>query len=48
MIKKKYQKPTVNVIQLQHHAQILAGSNTKTMSGEKGEGGKEATWYELE
>ena len=46
MIKKKYQKPTVNVVQLQHQAQILAGS-PKTLQGKEGEGGSEDTYYDL-
>ena len=48
MIKKKYQKPTVNVVQLQHQAQILAGSNPKTLQGKEGEGSSEDTYYDLE
>ena len=47
MIKKEYKNPTMQVVQLQHHAQILAGS-PDTLSGKKGEGGKEDTWYDLE
>lgn len=49
MIKKKYQKPTMKMVQLQHHAQILAGSSTKTMSGHAKSGSEtQDTWYELE
>ena len=48
MMKKDYQKPTMQVVLLQHHTQILAGSDPKTLSGKKGEGGSEDTWYDLE
>jgi len=47
MTKKDYQKPTMNVVQLQHQTQILAGS-PNTLSGSKGEDSKPDTWYELE
>ena len=33
MIKKEYQKPTVNVVKIQHQTQILAGSGPKTLQG---------------
>ena len=33
MIKKEYQKPTVNVVKIQHQTQILAGSGPKTLAG---------------
>ena len=48
MNKKDYQKPTMNVVQLQHQAQILAGSEPATLSGSKGEGSNPDTWQELE
>ena len=48
MIKKEYQKPTIKVVQLQHHVHILAGSDPKTLSGEKGQGGSEDIWRDLE
>ena len=47
-MKKEYMKPTVQVVQLQHHAQILAGSDPKELSGSKGEGGSEDIWRDLE
>lgn len=46
MIKKEYQKPTMKMVQLQHHAQILAGS-PKTLQGKEGEGSSEDTYYDL-
>ena len=33
MIKKEYQKPTVNVVKIQYQSQILAGSGPKTLAG---------------
>ena len=45
--KKDYQKPMMKVVQLQHHTHILAGS-PKTLQGQKGEGGSEDTYYDLE
>ena len=33
MIKKEYQKPTVNVVKIQYQSQILAGSPPKTLEG---------------
>ena len=33
MIKKEYQKPTMNVVLLQHQAHLLAGSVTSVNSG---------------
>jgi hypothetical protein len=47
MTKKDYQKPTMKVVQLQYHSQILAGS-PNTLSGSKGEDSTPDTWYELE
>ena len=47
MNKKDYQKPTLNVVQLQHQTQILVGS-PNTLSGSKGEDSNQDTWYELE
>ena len=31
--KKTYQKPTINVVKLQHQTHILAGSGPKTLQG---------------
>ena len=36
MIKKEYQKPTMQMIQLQHHDSILDGSPPKELSGTEG------------
>ena len=47
-MKKEYMKPTMKVVQLQHHAHILTGSPLKTLSGSKGEGSTPTTWQELE
>lgn len=33
MIKKEYQKPTVNVVKIQHQTQILTLSGPKTLEG---------------
>ena len=33
MIKKAYQKPTINVVKLQHQTHILAGSGPDTLQG---------------
>ena len=50
MNKKDYQKPTMNVVQLQHQTQILAGSEPKTLSGpnNSNDGSQEDDWYDLE
>lgn len=32
-LKKTYQKPTINVVKLQHQTHILAGSGPKTLQG---------------
>ena len=48
MIKRTFQKPSMKVVQLQHQAQILAGSDPKELSGEKGQGGSEDIWRDLE
>lgn len=48
MIKKDYQKPTMKLVKLQHQVRILAGSDPKTLSGEKGQGGSENIWRDLE
>ena len=34
MIKREYQKPTMTMVQLQHHTSILAGSDPKELSGD--------------
>ena len=49
MTKKDYQKPTMNVVQLQHHTQILTGS-IQTLSGpnNSNDGSQEDDWYDLE
>lgn len=47
MIKKEYLKPTMQVVQLQHHG-IICTSDPKTLSGEKGQGGSENIWRDLE
>ena len=48
MIKKAYQKPTINVVKLQHQTHILAGSiqtlQGHAMSGEE----TEDIWFDLE
>ena len=46
MIIQAYQKPTMQVVQLQPHTQILAGS-PDTLSGKKGEGSDPDTWQDL-
>ena len=49
MIKKAYQKPTINVVKLQHQTHILAGSGPKTLRGHAKSGEEtEDTWYDLE
>ena len=49
MIKKAYQKPTINVVKLQHRSHILAGSGPKTLQGHAQSGEEtEDTWYDLE
>lgn len=47
MIKKYYQKPTLNVVQLQQQQHILAGSDIPTLRGSKGEDDDPDIWYEL-
>jgi hypothetical protein len=37
MIKKEYQKPTVNVVKIQYQSQIFAGSPPKTLEGKSTE-----------
>ena len=48
-IKKVYQKPTTNVVKLQHKTHILAGS-IQTLQGPNasGTGSEESDWYDLE
>ena len=48
MIKKAYQKPTINVVKLQHKTHILAGS-IQTLQGHAKSGVEtEDTWYDLQ
>ena len=49
MIKKAYQKPTTNVVKLQHQTHILAGS-IQTLQGPNasGTGSVESDWYDLQ
>ena len=49
MIKKAYQKPTINVVKLRHQTHILVGS-IQTLQGPNasGNGSEESDWYELE
>ena len=49
MIKKAYQKPTINVVKLQHQTHILAGS-IQTLQGPNtsGNGSQESDYYDLE
>ena len=48
MKKKAYQKPTINVVKLQHQTHILAGS-PDTLRGHAKRGEEtEDTWYDLE
>jgi len=48
MIKKAYQKPTINVVKLQHKTHILTGS-IQTLQGHAKSGGEtEDTWYDLQ
>jgi hypothetical protein len=48
MTKKYYQKPTLNVVQLQQQQHILAGSDIPTLRGNKGEDDDPDIWYDLE
>ena len=49
MIKKAYQKPTTNVVKLQHQIHILAGSDPATLQGHAKSGEEtEDTWYDLQ
>jgi hypothetical protein len=50
MIKKAYQKPTINVVKLQHRSHILAGSGPDTLQGPNasGNGSEDSDWYDLE
>ena len=48
MIKKAFQKPTIDVVELQNQTHILAGSPA-TLEGHAKSGGEtEDTWYDLE
>ena len=43
------QKPTINVVKLQHQTHILAGSGPDTLQGHAKSGEEtEDTWYDLE
>ena len=47
--KKAYQKPTINVVKLQHQTYILAGSGPDTLEGHAMSGEEtEDTWFDLE
>ena len=49
MIKKAYQKPTINVVKLQHKTHILTVSGPDTLQGHAKSGGEtEDTWYDLQ
>lgn len=47
MIKKDYQKPKMEVVELQHRTHLLQVSDPKTLSGSEGEGSEPDTWYDL-
>ncbi len=49
MIKKAYQKPSINVVKLQHKTYILVGS-IQTLQGPNtsGNGSEESDYYDLE
>ena len=49
MIKKAYQKPTINVVKLQHKTHSLAGS-IQTLQGPNtsGNGSEESDYYDLQ
>lgn len=46
--KKEYQKPTMNVVQLQLHTLLGQASPPATMSGKKGEDTESDIWYDLD
>ena len=49
MIKKAYQKPTINVVKLQHKTHILTVSGPDTLHGHAKSGEEtEDTWYDLQ
>jgi len=49
MIKKAYQKPTINVVKLQHKTHIFAGSGPDTLQGHAMSGEEIVdTWYDLQ
>ena len=48
MIKKAYQKPTINVVKLQHKTHILTGSPATLEGRAKRDEETEDTWYDLE
>ena len=49
MKKKVYQKPTTNVVKLQHKTHILTVSGPATLQGHAKSGEEtEDTWYDLE
>jgi len=49
MIKKAYQKPTINVVKLRHQTHILVGS-IQTLQGPNtsGKGSEESDYYDLQ
>ena len=49
MIKKNYQKPTIQVVQLQQRTHLLQASGLETLSGHAKSGSEtQDTWYDLE
>ena len=48
MIKKAYQKPTINVVKLQHKTHILTGSIQTLRGHAKSVEETEDTWYDLQ
>ena len=48
MIKKAYQKPTINVVKLRHKTHILVGSIQTLQGHAKSSEETEDTWYDLE
>jgi len=49
MKKKVYQKPTINVVKLQHQTHILTVSGPDTLQGHAKSGEEtEDTWYDLQ
>ena len=50
MMKKDYQKPSMQVVQIQHHAHLLQTSGPRKLSGpnKSGSGSEDDDWYDLE